>query len=238
MPKAMARTYDDDASAATGLAGGMFAVARRRPVDTLAALVAAAGVATILVNALALQEGRHPAALQREAPAQHGAARTDAAPAPQRSELVAQIQEALLARGYYDGAVDGVFGAKTSAAISTFEQASGTAVTGVASDRVLAALLVAPANAARVAPLPPRAEPPAARPQPATTGSISAPKLMAVQRALARLGYGPVAIDGKMGAATRAALLSFERDRKLPQTGEPGPQVLRELKAVSGMPLE
>ncbi|GLK79675.1 hypothetical protein GCM10008174_14160 [Methylopila turkensis] len=233
----MARTYDDDASATTGLAGRVFAVARRRPVDTLAALVAAAGVATILVNALALQQGRHPAALQREAPAQHGA-RTDAAPAPQRSELVAQIQEALLARGYYDGAVDGVFGAKTSAAISAFEQASGTAVTGVASDRVLAALLVAPANAARVAPLPPRAEPPAPKPQPATTGSISAPKLMAVQRALARLGYGPVAIDGKMGAATRAALLSFERDRKLPQTGEPGPQVLRELKAVSGMALE
>lgn len=239
MPKAATRQYDRrddvDGSGPLAYAADLF---RRRPIDTLAGLVAAAGVATIFVNALLLQEGRHPAPLFRESAA-HAASHAAPAPVapPQRSELVAQIQDGLVARGYFDGPVDGLFGGKTAAAILTFEQAAHLAPTGEASERVLAALLIAPArkDASRPVVTPPAKAPAAA---PATTGSISAPKLMAVQRALGKLGYGPVTIDGKMGAGTRNALLSFERDRKLPQTGEPGAQVLKELQAVSGAPLE
>ncbi|MFL1877302.1 peptidoglycan-binding protein, partial [Hansschlegelia beijingensis] len=75
---------------------------------------------------------------------------------------------------------------------------------------------------------------------PATTGSTEMPagKLMAVQRALARIGYGPVTIDGKMGAETRNAIRSFERDHKMPETGEPSPQVLRALQAMTGAQLQ
>lgn len=211
-------------------------VLRRRPIDTLAGLVAVAGVTTILVNALLLQEGRHPAPWFRDGVGRAEPKPAAAAPAPQRSELVAQVQDALAARGLYDGPVDGLPGVKTTAAILAFEQSAKLPSTGHASDRVLAALIVTPQPSMQpsrsLQPTPP------AKASPATTGSISGPKLMAVQRALGRLGYGPVAVDGKMGAATRNALLSFERDRKLPQTGEPGAQVLRELQAVSGAPLE
>ncbi|HEY0292934.1 MAG TPA: peptidoglycan-binding domain-containing protein [Hansschlegelia sp.] len=232
MPKAAPRYRDfDDDEPTSGAVSGALAVLRRRPIDTLAAGLAVACTVMTLVNALALQQGRHPSPFFGEA----------APPAPLRSELVSQIQSALADIGYYDGAVDGLMGARTAAAIRTFEQAQRLEPTGQASDRVLAAALVAPKRKAEAAPAGPVALPPTTpAAAPATTGStgIPVPKMMAVQRALAKLGYGPVTIDGKLGAETRAALQSFERDRKMPETGEPTPPVLRSLQAMAGTPLQ
>jgi len=57
----------------------------------------------------------------------------------------------------------------------------------------------------------------------------------AVQRALNRLGYGPMKADGIFGSGTKLALERFERDRKLPVTGEMSPRVMKELAAASGI---
>ncbi len=65
-----------------------------------------------------------------------------------------------------------------------------------------------------------------------TAGSLS---LAQAQRALVKLGYGPLKADGLMGPGTRAALEKFERDRKLPVKGEPTPRTLRELAARAGV---
>ncbi|GLK55912.1 peptidoglycan hydrolase-like protein with peptidoglycan-binding domain [Methylopila capsulata] len=243
MPKPSARSFAHDSFGDRPARAGIADLVRRRPVDVLAGLVAGAGVATILVNALLLQEGRHPAPFFGEHPAVTPAA-APARPTPQRSELVAQIQEALRARGEYDGPVDGLMGARTAAAIASFERGADLPVHGEPNDRVLAALLIAPAKPAPAPAAKPsaalRTPVPAPAPSPTVTGStsVASPKLMAVQRALSKLGYGPVASDGKMGAATRNALQEFERDRKLPVTGEPNPQTLRQLQAVFGAPLE
>jgi hypothetical protein len=56
-----------------------------------------------------------------------------------------------------------------------------------------------------------------------------------VQRALNRLGYGPVKADGIFGSGTKLALERFERDRKLPVSGEMSPRILKELAAASGI---
>jgi hypothetical protein len=58
------------------------------------------------------------------------------------------------------------------------------------------------------------------------------------QRALGKLGYGPLKADGLMGAGTKQAIERFERDRRLPETGELGPRTARELAARSGMTIE
>lgn len=72
-----------------------------------------------------------------------------------------------------------------------------------------------------------------------TTASVS-PKperaVMQAQRALAKLGYGPLRPDGVMGSTTRAAIERFEKDRKLPVKGEAGGRTLRELAARAGLP--
>lgn len=79
------------------------------------------------------------------------------------------------------------------------------------------------------------------------TGAVSRPEnrlaepqrsIAAGQRALVALGYGPLASDGLLGPGTKAAIERFERDRKLPVTGEFGPRTLRELSARSGLPLD
>lgn len=62
------------------------------------------------------------------------------------------------------------------------------------------------------------------------------PAVMRAQRALSKLGYGPLKPDGVMGAGTRAAIERFERDRKLPVKGEAAGRTLRELAARAGLP--
>jgi peptidoglycan hydrolase-like protein with peptidoglycan-binding domain len=57
------------------------------------------------------------------------------------------------------------------------------------------------------------------------------------QRALSKLGYA-VAADGIMGPGTRQAIEQFERDRRLPVTGEFGPQTVRALTAQSGIQVD
>jgi peptidoglycan hydrolase-like protein with peptidoglycan-binding domain len=245
VPKAPSRTLDRERLDDGGRAGSLLSAIRRRPVDSLAAALAVACTGMIIVNALALQQGRHPAPFFAPAAPRAAQAQVEA---PQRDELVAQIQTALSERGYYDGPRDGLYGARTAAAIAAFEQAQAGPQTGKPSERLLGAILTAapkaaavpapaPAAASRPSPAPARS---AATSAPATTGSteIAGPRLMAVQRALAKLGYGPVTIDGKMGAETRNAISSFERDRRMQPTGEPSPLVLRELRAMTGAPVE
>lgn len=65
-----------------------------------------------------------------------------------------------------------------------------------------------------------------------------APRVIAVQRALNDYGYGPVKATGIYGPETVAAIEKFERDRKLPVTGQISPRVLRELGTLTGKPLE
>ena len=60
----------------------------------------------------------------------------------------------------------------------------------------------------------------------------------AAQRALVKLGYGPLKVDGILGPGTRQALDRFERDRRLTPTGELGPRTVRELSALSGIRVE
>lgn len=60
----------------------------------------------------------------------------------------------------------------------------------------------------------------------------------AAQRALNRLGYGPIKADGVYGSGTKLAVERFERDRKLPVSGELSPRVLKELSAASGASID
>jgi hypothetical protein len=62
------------------------------------------------------------------------------------------------------------------------------------------------------------------------------PRVAAAQKALVKLGY-VVKSDGLMGAGTRKAIEMFEQSRKLPVTGELSPRVMRELSALSGVPV-
>lgn len=62
--------------------------------------------------------------------------------------------------------------------------------------------------------------------------------MAAVQRALAEYGYGQLKPTGTIGPDTHAAIEKFERERKLPVTGQLSDRLVRELAAVIGHPVE
>jgi N-acetylmuramoyl-L-alanine amidase len=57
-------------------------------------------------------------------------ARGDAAQAQMSQAEIRQVQERLKELGYYDGAIDGIYGPNTAEAIREYQQAQGLAVTG------------------------------------------------------------------------------------------------------------
>jgi peptidoglycan hydrolase-like protein with peptidoglycan-binding domain len=63
-------------------------------------------------------------------------------------------------------------------------------------------------------------------------------RVIALQRALAQYGYGQIRPTGMLDADTRAAIEKFERERKLPVTGQPSDRVARELTSLTGHPLD
>ena len=207
--------------------------------------MATAAVLAIFVNALYLQKGPHPAPIfaarpmlvtvapvKLPAPRQNSPA---AAPVTTVSaiQLTADIQRELSRRGFYDGAADGLWGAKTDAGARDFLQAAGLKLNPEASEMLLRALLAAPIKlpSAPTVTAPPRNDPIAALIAPSQ-------RVLAIQRALADFGYGQIRPSGTYDPDTRAAIEKFERDRRLPVTGQISDRFVRELAAMTGRPLE
>ena len=93
-------------------------------------------------------------------------------------------------------------------------------------------------EAAAHAPVKTEAAAPRTRPDPIAELIAPAPRVTAVQQALNQYGYGPLKVTGHFGAETVSAIQKFERDRKLPVTGQISPRLLRELGTLTGKPLE
>jgi len=144
--------------------------------------------------------------------------------------VVRAVQRELAARGFEVGPEDGKPSDKTRAAISAYEKGHGLPITGVATDELLRHILlgdsVQPGGA---------------------TGSVEGDtagakakegfNVKAVQQVLADLGYAPGPVDGALGDATMRAISGFQRDRKIAETGRVTPELLRELKRVTGRDL-
>ena len=197
----------------------------------------------IFTNALFLQKGPHPAPIFAARPLlQHETAATSrlqaqpgtAAEAAQpRIQLIVNIQRELARKGFYDGPADGIWGAKTDAAVRDFAQAAGVKINPEASEGLLRTITTSGARASAGAAT---ADAPVADP----IAKLMAPskRVTAVQRALADFGYGQIKPTGVFDPDTRAAIEKFERDRKLPPTGQMSDRFVRELAAMSGRPLE
>jgi hypothetical protein len=90
----------------------------------------------------------------------------------------------------------------------------------------------APSNIARPpAPIPPSHSEAAAP-------AVASRRVAAVQRALTEYGYGQLKPTGTVGADTQSAIQKFERERKIPVTGQMSDRLVRELTVVIGRPIE
>jgi hypothetical protein len=63
-------------------------------------------------------------------------------------------------------------------------------------------------------------------------------RVAAVQRTLTEYGYGQLKPTGTVGSDTQAAIQKFERERKIPVTGQMSDRLVRELTAMVGHPID
>jgi peptidoglycan hydrolase-like protein with peptidoglycan-binding domain len=219
---------------------------------------------TIIYNALYLQDQHGPAPISATSPARVITSTaaptapveinklppvtTDLPPPPPPAQaaegapelLVKAVQRELSVRGYDVGTTDGKLNDKTRAAISAYEASEGLPATGQASDELLHHILLGDSvkPSAATGSLTDDDEAPARAPAKAKSDNsdkdAADPSVKAVQQILADLGYAPGAVDGAMGAATTHAITAFQHDRKLRETGRISPELMRELKRVTG----
>ena len=150
-------------------------------------------------------------------------------PATGESQLVVRaVQRELAARGYDVGPLDGALSDKTRAAISAYQSSQGLAVTGVPSDELLRQILLGDSleSAAATGSL--------AASDSIETQAAESTTVKGLQQVLADLGYAPGPIDGAWGENTSRAIAAFQRDRDIAETGQITPELLGELRQVSG----
>ena len=128
--------------------------------------------------------------------------------ATSEASLVLLAQQELAALGLYEGLIDGLPGADTRDAIRKYQALNALPVSGVITQPVLDHIQLA----SRV-----------------NEAGKTSPKLHQVQQGLARLGYSPGQIDGRLRDQTRRAIEAFESDRGWPVTGEVSDALLLEL---------
>jgi peptidoglycan hydrolase-like protein with peptidoglycan-binding domain len=225
----------------------------RHPRDSVALLVAVTATTAIAVNALCLQIGPHPAplfalrppaaegnavqasALPRARPAVERTVQAEPATPRTRAQLVGEIQRGLAMRGLYDGAVDGIYGPKTDAAVRDFAQAAHLKVGNEPTEALLASVN---GSAIKVVARAPAASMPAQRHDPIADLIGPSSRTLAVQRALSDYGYGQIKPTGIPGPETVDAIEKFERARRLPVTGLVSDRLMRELATVTGRLLD
>jgi hypothetical protein len=167
-----------------------------RPKDLVSLGLAVAATAGIILNALFLQSGPHPApifaALSNPASAESTSSITAALPRPRPPQL--------------DHSGNDLF-----APIVVSVGKPAPAKTGMAPS-------------------------PAASPRQDSIADLldSSSRLVAVQEVLTQFGYGQIKPTGILGPETKAAIEKFERERKLPVTGQMSERLVRELAVVKG----
>jgi hypothetical protein len=196
------------------------------PKDVVAGALAATAIAAILVNALFLQAGRHPSPMFGTVvtlPPPAPVAAANPLPRPRPVEAAARPA---------DPPASPPLAAKPIEARSADKSVDKSADKSVdKGPDPMTNLVVKSINAPPAAP-PSVIRPPA--PIPVTHQSAGARRVAAVQRTLTEYGYGQLKPTGAVGADTQAAIQKFERDRKLPVTGQMSDRLVRELSAMIG----
>ena len=204
------------------------------PKDMVAGLLAATAVCAILANALFLQAGRHPSPMFSSVvtlPAPQAAV-VSPLPRPRPVELTSEPPEIrpVEVRGADPKHVE----IKSADPRGDSKKTDSKNLDSKNPDSM--ANLVVKSTGAPTAATANAARPPA--PIPDTAQSAGARRVAAVQRALTQYGYGQLKPTGAVGADTQAAITKFERDRKLPVTGQMSDRLVKELTAMIGHPID
>jgi peptidoglycan hydrolase-like protein with peptidoglycan-binding domain len=138
---------------------------------------------------------------------------------------VAALQQLLAKRGFYNGAIDGVKGSQTNAAIAAAQKNYGLTVDGIAGAQTIAALQT-------------DAKPSAAAPKPTTSNQAANTVIPAIDGGVANLqnlltdrGFYNGPITGFLGTRTREAIIAAQKAYGLTADGVAGARTIAALEA-------
>ena len=201
--------------------GFVMRVLLHSPKDMVAGALAFFAVSAIIANALLLQAGHHPAPMFGSVVAVPAAALAPASPLPRPRPNEAALRSADVA--------------PAEPRLVESRPVELKPVESKPSDPL--ANLVKATSAAPVASsaIPRCRRRSRFRAQSTITGSR---RVAAVQRTLTEYGYGQLKPTGTIGADTQAAIQKFERERKIPVTGQMSDRLVHELSAMVGKPID
>jgi Putative peptidoglycan binding domain len=203
------------------------------PKDMIAGALAFAAVSAIIANALFLQAGRHPSPMFGSVVVMPPTALAPASPLPRPRPVEADTSSSepkVVEPRVVEPRVVEPRLAEPKPVEKPAEPKSADPLTNLV--KATSAAPVAPANVLR----PPAPIPPSSRAD-SIAGSGSR-RVAAVQRALTEYGYGQLKPTGTVGSDTQAAIQKFERERKIPVTGQMSDRLVHELAAVIGHPID
>ena len=130
-------------------------------------------------------------------------------------DAVKTLQDKLNALGYNSGSVDGIFGAKTYAAVTAFQKANSLGVDGIVGKLTWGKLYgVSPAMPVETTTVVGR---------PTVSYGSRGDAVRKLQELLNALGYDCGSVDGIFGSKTKAAVLAFQKANGLGVDGIVGP---------------
>jgi hypothetical protein len=199
------------------------------PKDTVAGVLAFAAITAIVANALFLQAGPHPSPMFGSIVTMPVPAQAPASPLPRPRPAEATKSEAAPPEPKVpEPRVVELKAAEPKTADPKSADPKGA--------DPLTNLVKATSAAPQATSSIPR--PPAAIPVSSRSDSMLGPggsrRVAAVQRALTEYGYGQLKPTGTVGSDTQAAIVKFERERKIPATGQMNERLVRELAAMIG----
>jgi hypothetical protein len=206
------------------------------PKDLVAGVLAFAAASAIIANALFLQAGRHPSPMFGSVVAIPATASAPASPLPRPRPVELATRPADASPPEFKFAEPKPAEPKAAEPkvaepkIAEPKIAEPKAVEPKAADP-LANLVKATAAMPVTANVP---RPPAAIP----VATQASHRVAAVQRALTEYGYGQLKPTGAIGSDTQAAIQKFEREHKLPVTGQMSDRLVRDLSAMIGHPID
>jgi hypothetical protein len=200
------------------------------PKDAVAGLLAFIAAGAIVINALFLQHGAHPAPMFGSVvhiPQSIAAPVSLLLPRPRPVEAAAGAEPRLAEPKATDKASE-----LRLADIKATEPKSGDPLGSLVKATTTGSLQsgTAAASSTSIVVRPPTPVPPVQ-----VTGSR---RVAAVQRVLTEYGYGQLRATGTIGADTQSAIQKFERERRLPVTGQVSDRLVRELTAMIGHPID
>jgi hypothetical protein len=222
----MPRRRGAAAAEAEGVRGLALRVLLYSPKDAFAALIAFVAVSAIITNGVFLQAGPHPAPMFGSAAAPTTTSTvTNPLPRPRSIDADAAPSESRLAEPRLVEsrlAEPKLIEPRANDPLANLVKATTTATP-------------LPSSPLAPPPSPAIVRPPAPIPPVQVTGSR---RVAAVQRVLTEYGYGQLKASGTIGADTQAAIQKFERERKMPVTGQMSERLLHELAVVTGRPID